>query len=330
MTVMIKWARIVLRLVVPLLALALLLPLGVIAVAAVLPTGPQIVFMSDRQGATDLFMLDLRTGAVQALTTTPFSSERYPAWSPDGEMIAYHANFAPQSGLGDYNLHLMRPDGTGVQSLYLWRDIQGFNEAMVTWSPDGEQIGFHSGLDSIGYNVFISSTTEQDFAPVTAGAGWFFHMDWSPDGSRIVFTGLYDGQENIYLLDIGQGYADPQANIERMRLLAEDSFFPAWSPDGRYIAYVSDRGGTNDIYVLDLQTGDRRNLTGLHLGADDTHPDWSPDGRYIVFASDRASPNLGAGVTQGFDLYRMRPNGEDVRRLTYDDDHGELAPDWKP
>jgi TolB protein len=91
---------------------------------------------------------------------------------------------------------------------------------------------------------------------------------WSPDGSRIVFVSIRDGNRELYLMNPdGSGQT-------RLTETAGAESGPAWSPDGRRIAFSSDSGR---IGILDLVSGER---TTLVPGAS---PAWSPDGTRIAF-----------------------------------------------
>ena len=52
------------------------------------PDGSKIVFVSDRDGSDDLYVVNLVTGAVRQLTNTN-SSEADPSFSPDGRQIVF-------------------------------------------------------------------------------------------------------------------------------------------------------------------------------------------------------------------------------------------------
>jgi hypothetical protein len=109
----------------------------------------------------------------------------------------------------------------------------------------------------------------------------------------------------------------------RTRLAEGQSGFlsaPTWAPDGSMIAFVSDRGGKPNIWVIDNDGGNLVNLT--QHDAKDHSPAWSPDGERIAFASVRDSLY--------WELYVMRPDGSDVRRLTWWEDASDLSPSWSP
>lgn len=125
----------------------------------------------------------------------------------------------------------------------------------------------------------------------------------------------------IYLLDVATG---------RVRALTSDlawNLDGAWSPDGSRIAFQSTRDGRDDIFVMGADGG------GVHKLTDgrgfNEYPSWSPDGNWIVFNSTRDGVADSAGSDYYRNLYIMRPDGRDVRRLTRG--YGTFAfPAWSP
>ncbi|WP_456408542.1 hypothetical protein [Caldithrix abyssi] len=108
---------------------------------------------------------------------------------------------------------------------------------------------------------------------------------WSPDGKKIVFSGLsFSGQKDLYLFE-------PEG--QKLWQLTDDFYNdedPSWSPDGRFIAFSSDRTpygqqGAANIFLLNIENGELRYLT---FGAqEDRGPAFSADGRFLAFTSDR-------------------------------------------
>jgi len=91
---------------------------------------------------------------------------------------------------------------------------------------------------------------------------------------------------------------------------------PSWSPDGQYIAYshynpeADEHTNPFGLYVFNLETGEhKRFIEGPAFS-----PDWSPCGEWIAFNSG--------------DIFKIRPDGSDVTRLT---EHGNsFNPRWSP
>jgi Tol biopolymer transport system component len=154
-----------------------------------------------------------------------------------------------------------------------------------------------------------------------------FGPEWSPDGSRIATGGEVLEPEsggsrrwsdtNIHLFaPDGSGFT---------RLSMEDqhaNYSPAWSPDGTRIAYTSDLFGNASIHSVRADGTDARHLTGGTQDAVSSDPAWSPDGALIVFA--RVVDDFGST-----DLFTMRPDGSDVRRLL-ERPGREGNPSWSP
>ena len=122
---------------------------------------------------------------------------------------------------------------------------------------------------------------------------------WSPDGTKIVFTGLsFTGYKDIYLFD---------TTSESLVQLTDDAYDdndPSWSPDGKSVVFSSDRTELGNqwaynLFLLNVKDGNIKYLTfGKHK---DASPVFSPDGRYIAYTSDR---------DLSLNIYLLELNGE--------------------
>ncbi len=125
-----------------------------------------------------------------------------------------------------------------------------------------------------------------------------FDGDWSPDGSRIVFTAIQNQEDGIFVMN-----ADGSNPVS----LGVAGGGPRWSPDGREILFAD--GGT-----IEVMNADGSGLRQIGLGS---RPDWSPDGTRVAFDRiDRTPLCLALGFLCQTDIYVMAADGSQIRKLT--------------
>ena len=111
--------------------------------------------------------------------------------------------------------------------------------------------------------VVIASIIEGGVERLTEGLDTELHPDWSPDGSKLVFTKeVSPSQAAICVLDL--------FSLNQTTLTDEDSYngYPCWSPDGTKVAFSSDRNGSFGIWIMDAD-GSNVALLFDELGQDD-------------------------------------------------------------
>jgi eukaryotic-like serine/threonine-protein kinase len=191
-------------------------------------------------------------------------------------------------------IYLSNIDGTGL--LQLTEIAAG--ACQPSWSPDGSQVVFISPClrraDSFenaytDTSLFLINADGTGFKQLTNVPGADFEPAWSPDGQRIAFTSIRDGNKQIYSLDVDSlavtRLTNLDVNIEHSQ--------PAWAPDGKQIAYMVKRVGTYQVWVMS-DTG-QENLQLVRSGQSlwDYAPGWSADGKLILFnqrRGDSAAP----------------------------------------
>jgi dipeptidyl aminopeptidase/acylaminoacyl peptidase len=166
--------------------------------------------------------------------------------------------------------------------------------------------------------VFLMNTTgtAQVWAVAPTG-GWpeqlTFYQDrvdfieWSPDGSGLLFGKAVGGNENAQLYWMSPDGAQVKALTDAPKVRYN---FGAWAHDGRRIAYAANKRNPNffDLYIMDVQTG-REELVYQQDGSNDFAA-WSPDDKQIVVA--RSSDTLSLDN----DLYLIDVATKGVTHLT--------------
>lgn len=141
------------------------------------------------------------------------------------------------------------------------------------------------------------------------------------DGERLGGTIQERSIKEIYISDYDGG--------KQLRLTPHRSLniAPAWSPDNRFLAYTSYTSGFPDVVIQSIY--EARAATRPGKGSPNRQnflPAFSPDGTRIAFASSRDTDEKGG---RNFEIYTMRLDGSDERRLTFHPG-SDNSPTWSP
>jgi dipeptidyl aminopeptidase/acylaminoacyl peptidase len=152
------------------------------------------------QSRSHLYLLDVDSGALSALTSDPERADSLPAFSPDGQQIAYVSNRSGgprEVGVDEVYLVAAAADSRPRRLLSTWSP----NRQRLAWSPDGKLIAFLQG-NELKYNAYIMDTlavAEVKSGGVRALTGSLDRAVLSPafssDGGSILFAVEDDGTQ---------------------------------------------------------------------------------------------------------------------------------------
>ncbi len=292
--------------------ISILLGQGVCSALAQTPKTAKIVFTSNRDGNSEIYIMNVN-GSEQKNLTQHSARDGAPVWSQTGEHIAFHSD---RHGLRD--IYIMDADGKNVQKLF--KDL--VYREFPTWSPDGKMLAYYrwDGDERAIYIAHIEEQREEHIASAGPLAGF---PDWSPDGSEIIFTFRFEHARGTAFLRVVN--INTKAETTLFEPDEPASLFHAdWAPDGKKIAFSWLKKG---VYVLDGSNKAEKLTAG-------TFPAWGPRGDELLYVERgqiftfNLESRISKQLTGGAGTINVEPNWFDPATLPVQPNPKLLTTQW--
>ena len=248
------------------------------------PDGKWVVYVSNMSGNADIYLQSTAGQTTINLTKDSTAADDMPAFSPDGDLIAFHS--AREGG----GLFLMGRTGESVRRLTRF----GFQPA---WFPDGRRIVFAS--TNVPFADTRGGTISELWTVDTVGgeprrlfAGDAVQPKVSPSGQRIAFWSMPTRSD-------GGGFVEANRDVWTMAVDGSDAvrvttdlatdWNPVWSPDGHWLYFLSNRAGSMNLWRVPIDEA-----TGVTSGEPEALSAPAP---YIRHFSVSADGGLGTYAT---------------------------------
>ncbi len=220
-----------------------------------------------------------------------------PAWSPDGQSLAYVSFESKASAIYVQTLR------SGERSRVSAR--AGINGAPA-WSPDGSTLALTLSRKDGDVDVYTLKLSSQSLTRMTFDPGIDTEPVWSADGRKLYFMSDRAGGPQIYELDVAQPNRASRVTFE-----GTYNARPRLSPDGKQLAVVHLDRGNFRIAVVDLQS---KGVQVLSPGRQDESPSFAPNGAALIYATqDRGRGVLATVSVDGRVQQRLAASTGDVR-----------------
>ena len=222
------------------------------------PSGLRALF----EARGDIFSVPAKKGDTRNLTRTPGSCERYPAWSPDGQSIAYLSD-----ARGEYELVI--GDQKGSKPIQIDLGKRSFFYSPL-WSPDSQKIAFTDKGLNLSYIELESKKL------VTVDTDTYDHPErslnpaWSPDSAWIAYTKRLDNHiRAVFLYELATGQKTQVTDG------LGDTTDACFSRDGKYLFFTASSNYGLNTGWLDMTSYERpvqRSLYVVVLNKEDPSP----------------------------------------------------------
>ena len=194
--------------------------------ASIAPGGERAAFSA----RGEVFTVPAEHGVTRNLTRTPGIAERYPAWSPDGKLVAYWTDRG-----GEYQLATQPAEG-GPETLHT-KPTAGYRY-LPQWAPDSRKLAFIDQAMRIHLHDFDSGETRE----IDKGLWWYhgalenFRVSWSADSRWLAYArGLDHSHDAVFIYDTNEKLT------RQVTTGYYSDYSPAFDPAGKYLYFVSGR-----------------------------------------------------------------------------------------
>ncbi|MBI5958437.1 MAG: PD40 domain-containing protein [Chloroflexi bacterium] len=279
----------------------------------------ELVFMSDRDGDWDLYLLD-KEGELHNLTAESDAHEYYPGFTFDGEQISMFS-----TATGDVTPARVNTDGSNFKTQSMIESImsvltEGNTDWDPAWDPGGDRLAWNKVLPGMPpkIDLFVSDANGENRVQITDDNALEGMHAWSPDGTELAYVSLGDNSKyNTYKINVFDKTA------VRLTDHNTNDYQPFWSTDGSKILVifsfrVAMVDGETEMSVMNADGSDLHSLGEDEVFSGDLT--YSPYGGEVAYVSNE---------TGYWHIYLMDADGSNVRQLT-EGESNNLYPAWRP
>ena len=305
------------------------------------PDGKSIAFhFVDRKSNHDIYIKPIENnGELPQRITFSALQKSMPAWSPNGNYLAYYTSEVLKKNCTIVLLNMRESHETNIGSCV----EEAGNPPTISWSPDGRWLlypnvepGIKPGLYLKNMDPFPDPEAAFNDQRISCTDCLFIDEDasWSPDSTKLAITrSRHRLSEDIYVYTLQDNrfiqITSGERNIKGL----------TWYKDGIHLLYVSNNTPSNRrLWVVNTETGQSRELGYANAGSPAYLPDYQsfvfhrhPVNHYIASMSIDGDENIKgfpAPIIQTSNSQRNPSYSEINDKITYYSDAGGYNELW--
>lgn len=289
-------------------------------------TGKIVFIVSEDEAAHQraVFVMDADGSNLTQLTDYSIGAEN-PAWSPDGNRIAFAA-------IKDGGIYTINADGTNLTRIVYKTAYDEYTDTWnivandyPSWSPDGSKIVYQSfgdedsGTTVANANIYVVNSGGGTPTGLTSDLFYEGMPSWSPDGSKIAFVFFRYESTNYGNYQILTMNTDGSNKVQWTNSdITWNNLNPDWSPDGTKILFTGDGDEHQGVFCINLEDKSQK-----FIGVIGGSPKWSPDGTKIITDGWYSQGNI-----SGVRIWITNADGSNSKKIDTPTDMSAREPDW--
>ena len=220
-----------------------------------------------------------------------------PAWSPDGQKVAY-VSF--ETGLAKVYIQDI---ATGKRESVLSKDTQISSPA---WSPDGKYLSLTLYQDG-NAEIYILRLRDKTLTRMTNQFAIDTESSWSPKGNKILFTSGRSGSPQIYELNLRR------LNSKAKRISFEGTYNAkaAYLPNEEGIIFVHRSG--DGLFHIAMKYKKENFIRILTEAKMDESPSVAPNGNMVIYGITEGDQSMLAGFSLSGASFKLPAAQGEVR-----------------
>ncbi|MBS3772287.1 MAG: PD40 domain-containing protein, partial [Bacteroidales bacterium] len=200
----------------------------------------------------DIFTIPTEKGDIRNITETPAVHDRFPAWSPDGEKIAWFSDAG-----GEYQLMITDQKGQTEPTTVSFDDPSFYHGPY--WSPDSEKLTFYDKHLNLYYMNMEDKEPVKIDQDIYANPMPKFTPDWSPDSKWITYTRRLENQLSaVFVYDV---------ETDEKRQITDgmsEATYPTFGAEGKHLFFAASNDFGPNASWLDMTNYPHRVTSSLY------------------------------------------------------------------